>query len=154
VPVRCTVEGDSLRLAEQVVPIVVRMIGGLMFAGLGALAGMALAGISLPPGTDRTYLLAARVVLIGLGASAGGFLPWWRPGEDTRTTALRVALILSGSTAGAFAGLGFAEVLQDHYDPLRRVQQISRTMVYGASIGANILPLMLDLRAVLVRRSR
>ncbi|MBI2965815.1 MAG: hypothetical protein HYY34_06415 [Chloroflexi bacterium] len=143
-----------MRLAEHVVPVVVRMIGGLMFAGLGALAGMALAGISLPPGTDRTYLLAARVVFIGLGASAGGFLPWWRPGEDTRTTALRVSLILAGSTAGALAGLAFADVFQEHYDPLRRVQQISRTMVYGASIGANVLTLLLDLRAVIVRRSR
>lgn len=143
-----------MRTAERIVPTTVRVAGGLIFAGLGALAGMALAGISLPPGTDRISLLAARVLFIGLGASAGAFLPWWRPGRTPTATALGFLLIAAGATAGAVAGLAFAQLFQDHFDPLRRVQQISRTMVYSASIGANALPFLLDIKVVIARRSR
>jgi hypothetical protein len=143
-----------MRTAERLAPTLMRVTGGLLFAGLGALAGMALAGISLPPGSEKTYLLAARVLFIGFGATAGAFLPWWRPGEATGAAALRFSLTVAGARAGPLAGLAFAEVIQEHYDPLRRVQQISRTMVFGAGIGANIPPLFLDLGAILPHRSR
>ncbi|MBM4028602.1 MAG: hypothetical protein FJ280_24875 [Planctomycetes bacterium] len=134
-----------MRKSEILVTLAARLTGGLVFGGLGAVGGMVLAGIALPPGSDRALLLTVRVVLIAAGAAAGALLPWWKSPERRWEPATRLLLLGSGALLGALAGHAFAETFQDHVDPFKRTQQIARTIVYGAAAGANLPVLAADL---------
>lgn len=122
----------------------VRVVAGLVLAGVIGLVGLALTGILFPAtGSHQTVVIATRVCLIGGGASIGAMATWFNFSEGRTSIAAVLGMAVLGGLAGAWAGYLFAGSAQFQENLFDQVREISRITVYGGAIGANLLPLAL-----------
>ena len=118
-----------------------RIVGGILLSIiLGILGAVAVYMLFLL--SDASWPRGVFVFLWlfggGLGAGAGGFLPWMNLESSRRLMLLTLFLILLAGLAGAFGGYFYKVVLNDEQIPVTG-RVISSTGIFGATIASNLV---------------
>jgi len=127
---------------ETVAYLAVRVVVGLLLAGLFGFGGYIMSNLFVPPaGAEEHLLVNVRLACVGAGAGLGALAGWFIRDETRPPIVLLAILAFGGGFLGAWAGLEFAEGNLDHYDAWTQHLQVSRTTVFSAAGGANLLTL-------------
>ena len=112
------------------------LVIGLFLAVVGWLAGW----FATPPGPQINISLL--IFFSGLGASAGGFVGWFKPEVPFRVTALHLGLSLAGGIAGGWVGwiVGQAVYPEGFRNPVSSFGSPPFVAAFvGGTVGANVL---------------
>ena len=138
---------------ETLAHLTIRALVGLLFAGLLSFGGYIMSNMFVPAaGPDEDLLVNIRLAFVGAGAGVGALAGWSIRDESRPPMALIVVLAFAGGFVGAWAGLVFAEGSLDTINLWDRHLQITRTTIFSATAGANLLLLIAGGFTVWLRR--
>lgn len=129
---------------DHTASLVIRTLVGFPFAYVGGFIGMIAGSLFIPSINQNDFLpLFIRVVLIGIGTTAGASVTWLTfLLEWPKRTVLIAASFVGGTGAGLIAFYS-SEALTGNSDLYILVREITQSTIIGAAIGANALAVVI-----------